>query len=241
MSAFVARAAAVPNVLSSCIEPTLTRRLQQVLPAARAERVRLPDVPAIELYLLNADFSNAALTTEEISAVMNYPAYWAFCWASGQVLARYLLEQPHWVRGRRVLDFGSGSGIAAIAAAKAGAAAVIACDLDPDARLATAINAELNGAAIDLVEDFDHISADVDLILAADVLYDRSNLAWLAHFLQRAPDVLLADSRIKDLQAPGYRWLGQHRSSTCPDLDEFDDFRWVNLYHGQAAGSCEAG
>lgn len=224
----------MPAPLPPAIQPQLTQRLQQVLPAARAEWSRLPDVSEIQLYLLNADFSNAALTAEEISAVLNYPAYWAFCWASGQVLARYLLDQPHWVRGRRVLDFGCGSGIAAIAAAKAGAAHVIACDLDPDARLATALNAQLNGVSIELADDFAQISSPVDLILAADVLYDRGNLAWLSRFLQKAPEVLLADSRINDLEAPGYRWLGQQISSTWPDLDEFDDFRRVNLYRGLA-------
>lgn len=216
------------------IEPRLTQRLQQALSAARAERTQLPDVPEIQLYLLNADFSNAALTADEISAVIKRPAYWAFCWASGQALARYLLDQPQLVAGRRVLDFGSGSGIAAIAAAKAGAAQVIACDLDPDARLATAINAQLNHAELEIVADFDHVAEPIDLILAADVLYDQSNLAWLSRFLHRAPEVLLADSRIKDLQTPGYQKITQQISSTWPDLDEFDDFRHVNLHRGSA-------
>lgn len=214
------------------MHPGLTRRLRQVLPTARVELAALPDVPELQLYLLNADFSNAALTPEEISAVLDYPAYWIFCWASGQVLARHLLDHPHWVRGRCVLDFGCGSGVAAIAAAKAGAARVIACDLDPDARLATATNARLNGVTVELADDFETVDATVDLILAADVLYDRSNLVWLDRFLHKAPQVLLADSRIKDLHAPGYRWLDRRTSTTWPDLDEFDDFRHVNFYLG---------
>jgi predicted nicotinamide N-methyase len=217
---------------SSPAESVLTSRLRTTLRAARAEQCRLPDVPEIQLHLLNNDFSNAALTPEEIRAVLDEPAYWAFCWASGQVLARYLLDHPQWVKGKRILDFGCGSGVAAIAAAKAGAAHVIACDLDPDALRATAYNASLNQVNIELARDFDDIHATLDLILAADVLYDRSNLDWLPRFLQRAPNVLLADSRIKDLSAPGYAWIGQYGSSTWPDLDEFDDFRHVNLYQG---------
>lgn len=215
------------------IEPELTARLQPVLAAARAESTTLPDVPELSLWLLNADFSSAALTRDEMNAVLQYPAYWAFCWASGQVLARWLLDHPEVVAGRTVLDFGSGSGVAGIAAAKAGAARVLACDLDPDALLATRLNAALNAVEVELYADFDHIDTALDLILVADVLYDRANLVWLPRLLARAPQVLVADSRIKDFSAPGYRAIGCQRSSTWPDLDEFDEFREVNLYLGQ--------
>lgn len=224
----------MPNTLLPCAASTLTQRLRLTLHRAAAERHQLPDVPEIELYLLNRDFSNADLTDDEIHAVLDRPAYWAFCWASGQVLARYLLDHPHWVCGKRVLDFGCGSGIAAIAAAKAGAKQVFACDLDPDALLATASNAALNHVSLDLIADYeDLVDSTIDLILAADVLYDRSNLSWLPRFLQRSPSVLLADSRIRNLSAPDYEKIGRYRSSTYPDLDEFDDFRQVNLYRGQ--------
>lgn len=215
------------------IEPELTARLQPVLAAARAESTTLPDVPELSLWLLNADFSSAALTRDEMNAVLQYPAYWAFCWASGQVLARWLLDHPEVVAGRTVLDFGSGSGVAGIAAAKAGAARVLACDLDPDALLATRLNAALNAVEVELYADFDHIDTALDLILVADVLYDRANLVWLPRLLARAPQVLVADSRIKDFSAPGYCAIGCQRSSTWPDLDEFDEFREVNLYLGQ--------
>lgn len=215
------------------IEPELTARLQPVLAAARAESTTLPDVPELSLWLLNADFSSAALTRDEMNAVLQYPAYWAFCWASGQVLARWLLDHPEVVAGRTVLDFGSGSGVAGIAAAKAGAARVLACDLDPDALLATRLNAALNAVEIELYADFDQIDTVLDLILVADVLYDRANLVWLPRLLARAPQVLVADSRIKDFNAPGYCAIGCQRSSTWPDLDEFDEFREVNLYLGQ--------
>lgn len=222
-----------PTAIHRKIQPQLTARLQQVLAAARAESATLPDVPELALWLLNGDFSSAALTREEMSAVLQYPAYWAFCWASGQVLARWLFDHPEAVLGRTVLDFGCGSGVAGIAAAKAGAARVLACDLDPDALLAAQLNAVLNGVEIELYADFDLIDAPLDLILVADVLYDRANLSWLPRLLERAPQVLVADSRIKDFSAPGYRAIGCQRSSTWPDLDEFDEFRDVNLYLGQ--------
>jgi predicted nicotinamide N-methyase len=223
----------MPDSTVPFVEPQLTACLRRVLDSARAEAMALPDVPELELCLLNADFSSAALSREEMAAVLDYPAYWAFCWASGQVLARELLDHPEWVRGGTVLDFGCGSGIAAIAAAKAGAARVIACDLDPDALLATRLNAARNGVMVELADDFTAVTAAIDLILVADVLYDRANLPWLARFLERAPRVLVADSRVKDFSEPGYRHLGHHTSSTWPDLDEFDEFRAVNLYLGE--------
>lgn len=219
---------------SSCATQTLSACLQRVLPNARAELSVLPDVPALSLYLLNADFRSDALTRDEMLAVLNYPAYWAFCWASGQVLARWLLDHRQWLAGKTVLDFGCGSGVAAIAAAKAGAARVIACDLDPDALLATRLNAELNAVELELCADFETVRAPLDIILVADVLYDRANLSWLPRFLERAPHVLVADSRVKNFSADGYRNIGAFTSTTWPDLDEFDEFRSVQLYLGEA-------
>lgn len=214
----------------------MSARLQQVLQAARAERVTLPDAPEIELLLLNSDFSSALLSADEMQAVLNYPAYWAFCWASGQVLARHLLDNAALVQGKTVLDFGCGSGVVAIAAAKAGAARVIACDLDPDALLATECNADLNGVQVELLNDYFACEAVVDVIVAADVLYDRANLIWLPRFLQRAPQVLIADSRVRNFAVPGFQKIAEIAGSTWPDLDEFDEFRAVKLYCGDAAG-----
>ncbi|WP_258868083.1 methyltransferase [Alkalilimnicola ehrlichii] len=222
------------NTYNDTINRELTRSLQSAIPNARAEACRLPDVPEIALYLLNCDYSSAELTPEQTRRIMDYPAYWSFCWASGQVLARYLLDHPGWVNGRHVLDFGCGSGVVAIAAALAGAAQVTACDLDPDALNATAHNAALNKVQLTLCSDFAHVTAPIDLIVVADVLYDAANLGWLSRFLQKAPEVLIADSRVKDFSAPNYAWIDRRRSRTWPDLDEFDEFREVNLYRGRA-------
>lgn len=216
----------------TAITQELTRRLQQALPSARLELQSLPLVPELELLLINADFSNASLTPDETARVLDYPAYWAFCWASGQVVARWLLDRPALVAGRRVLDFGCGSGVAGIAAARAGAAEVIACDIDQDALLAAQANAARNGVELTFADDFDAIAGDIDLLLAADVLYDRANLSWLERFTHRASAVLVGDSRVRDFAFPGYRYLGQMTATTVPDLDEFDEFGRVNLYAG---------
>ncbi len=148
-------------------------------------------------------------------------------------MAQYLLQNRQWVRGKRVLDFGSGSRVVAIAAAMAGAATVYACDIDPDAVLATRCNVQRNQVDVSVFSDFNDIIGEVDLIIVADVLYDRANLPWLSRFLERAPDVLVADSRIKDFSCPGYSLLATMDGTTVPDLDEFDEFKTVRLYHGK--------
>lgn len=213
---------------------TLSSLLQRHLTRARVLPLELDDTGGLSLYLLDPAFPQQDLSEQEINAALNYPAYWAFCWASGQVLAAHLYRQPQWVAGKCVLDFGCGSGVAAIAAARAGAARVIACDLDPDALVATRCNADLNGVVLETCEDFDQCDADIDVIIVADVLYDRANLSWLSRFLERAPTVLVADSRVRDFNYPGYRRLGEWQSCTLPDLDESSEFRRVSIYCGDA-------
>jgi predicted nicotinamide N-methyase len=213
----------------------LTQLLAGYVPGGRAVETELPECKGLKLFLLNADYPQHELTSEQMLGILNYPAYWAFCWASGVVMARYLLENPEWVRGKRVLDFGSGSGVAGIAALKAGAERVLACDIDEDAQVSTRVNASLNEVVMDIRSDFNDIEDDIDIILVADVLYDRENLPWLAQFLERAPRVLVADSRVRNFNFPGYSKLAEYESSTLPDLDEFDEFCHVSLYEGLSA------
>lgn len=213
------------------IEPhSLQQHLQGIIPGARLEQTGLPDCPPIKLWLLNGDYPQGDLEPEQVQQVMDNPLYWVFCWASGQVLADFLLSNPHWVAGKRVLDFGCGSGVVAVAAALAGAAQVIACDIDPMAQAATALNARLNGVALTVAPDFDAVTGPLDLIIVADVLYDRNNFPWLQRFTQRAGRVLVADSRVKDFDVPPYRQIAQRASFTVPDLDESAEFRDVRLY-----------
>jgi predicted nicotinamide N-methyase len=136
------------------------------------------------------------------------PPFWAFPWAGGQALARYVLDNPATVAGRRVLDVASGSGLVAIAAAKVGAASVIAGDIDPNAVAAIKINAAANGARV-TARTFDlaavrAVRADraagavgVDVVLAGDVFYQRELAERALVFLRQAAgsgvDVLLAD------------------------------------------------
>uniref|UniRef100_UPI002B1DB34E class I SAM-dependent methyltransferase n=2 Tax=Pseudomonas TaxID=286 RepID=UPI002B1DB34E len=172
---------------------------------------------------------------DETRRILEEPPYWSFCWASGLALARFLAEQPHWVKGKRVLDFGAGSGVAGIAAAKAGALEVVACDLDPLAIAACKSNADLNDVHLNYSADFFAEADRFDLILVADVLYDRANLPLLDHFLRRGREALVADSRVRDFQHPVYERLGMLHALTLPDLAEPHEFRDVSLYHAVRA------
>jgi predicted nicotinamide N-methyase len=211
----------------------LDQLLKRTLPMGSIVPQRLPGCPQITLGLINADFPVGPLPADVMHAVIAQPAYWAFCWGSGLGLARYLLDHPHWVRGRRVLDLGSGSGVVAVAAALAGAARVVACDNDPDALQATGANATLNRVTLELCDDLAAAGSDHDLLCMADVLYDRGNLPLLRAATARAREVLVADSRIATLPEPGYRLIGQMHARTFPNLGEFDEFATVRLFHGQ--------
>ncbi|WP_312443960.1 MULTISPECIES: class I SAM-dependent methyltransferase [Stutzerimonas] len=185
----------------------------------------------LRLWLIDAANMDRAFSPEETRRILEEPPYWSFCWASGLVLARWLAERPEWVRGKRVLDFGAGSGVAAIAAAKAGAAEVVACDLDPLALAACQANAALNEVELRYSQDFFGEADRYDLIIVADVLYDRANLPLLDHFLSRGREALVADSRVRDFAHPLYRRLDVLDACTWPDLAEPAEFRHVSLYH----------
>lgn len=211
----------------------LTADIRQTLSQARIVPTALPDCGGLQLYLLAGDFPQDALSPAEMHAALHEPAYWIFCWASGLALARRILREPDLVRGKKVLDFGAGSGVVACAAALAGAREVVACDIDPASLQACRANAELNRVPVRLAGDFFALTEDFDLVLAADVLYDKANHGFLDAFLRRAPEALVADSRVKNLQVSPYVLTGEEAAETLPDLNEFDEFRRVRFYRGQ--------
>jgi len=137
-------------------------------------------------------------TEEELAEEGLPPPFWAFAWAGGQALARYVLDRPEIVRGKRVLDFAAGSGLVAIAAMKAGAARAVASDTDPFAASACALNAAGNGVAIEVVEG-DLIGTEVrfDVVLVGDAFYEKpladKLLLWLEGLAARGATVLIGD------------------------------------------------
>ncbi len=208
----------------------LQHALGDLLGDARLSAETLPGTD-LRLWLIDGANMDRAFNPEETRRILEEPPYWCFCWASGLALARWFAERPDWVAGKRVLDFGAGSGVAAIAAAKAGAAEVVACDLDPLALESCRANAALNGVELGYSEDFFAEADRFDLIVVADVLYDRANLPLLDHFLSRGREALVADSRVRDFAHPHYNRLAMLEACTWPDLAEPEEFRHVSLYH----------
>lgn len=172
-------------------------------------RVLAPShVPELSLHLADDAVSLWELTEEQLGELGLPPPFWAFAWAGGQALARYVLDHPEIVRGRRVLDVASGSGLVAIAAMKADAASAVAVDIDAFAAHAAVLNAALNGVNITM-SGADPVGAptDADVILVGDLFYDRDLaprvLAWLIEQQAAGKTVLIGD--------PGRTYLPRDR------------------------------
>ncbi len=160
-----------------------------------------PLVPEIRLHLAEESLPIWRKTEEELGEMGLPPPYWAFAWAGGQALARYILDHPGELAGKRVLDIGAGSGIAAIAAAKVGAREVAAADIDPLAVAAMDLNAAANDVAISATTD-DWLSLDApqgDIILVGDLFYERELAERVMAFIRRkaagGSRVLVGDPR----------------------------------------------
>ncbi|MEQ1943628.1 methyltransferase [Mesorhizobium sp. VNQ89] len=167
-----------------------------------------PHVPEVKLHLADEAHDLWQRTEDELSEIGLPPPFWAFAWAGGQGLARYVLDNPHTVSGKRVLDFATGSGLVAVAAWKSGAGDVTAADIDPFCAAAVRLNTAANGAAAtfdgrDLVG---HV-VDADVLLAGDVFYDRAFadrlIPWFAKLVQSGTDIIVGD--------PGRSYLPRER------------------------------
>lgn len=167
-----------------------------------------PHVPELRLHLATEAHELWLKTEEELEEIGLPPPFWAFAWAGGQGLARYVLDHPESVCGKRVLDFASGSGLVAIAAAKAGAAKVLAADIDPWTETAIRLNAALNDVDIGFTGlDLVGKPVEADVLLAGDVFYDRTFadllVPWFLELTEKGVIVLVGD--------PGRAYLPKER------------------------------
>jgi predicted nicotinamide N-methyase len=183
---------------------------------AQTRLMPAPLAPEISLWLADEATALWEKTEEELGEMGLPPPFWAFAWAGGQALARYILDKPQIVRGRRVLDFASGSGFVAIAAAKAGAAQVEACEIDGFAAAAIALNADANGVAIRVrLEDLVGRDEGWDVVLAGDISYQRDMAEaatdWLAGLHKRGAHVLIGD--------PGRSYLARRKLVAIADYE----------------------
>ncbi|WP_218151408.1 class I SAM-dependent methyltransferase [Brevundimonas viscosa] len=194
--------------------------------AANTRLQPVPHAPEISLHLADEVTPIWRLTEEELGELGLPPPFWAFAWAGGQALARYLLDQPHEVAGRRVLDFAAGSGLVGIAAVKAGAASVLCADIDPFCAAAVAANAAANVVALDFTADdlLDAPPPDVDVICAGDVCYERPMtervLAWLAQANANGARVLIGDPGRTYFPRDGLTFLAEYRVPTTRELED---------------------
>jgi predicted nicotinamide N-methyase len=209
----------------------LIQPLSQLLPGAQLTWQSLTfEQQKIELSLLALTSEGLVLDVRQVGQFWQQLPYWAFAWAAGQGLAQYILANPELVRGKRVLDFGCGSGLVGIAAAKAGARSILCCDTDPLALIASQYNAERNGVDISVTDEWVGDAADVDCLLAADILYDLTSASDLADQCATIPSWLVAETQY---QLPPWSSLvavKQYQVSTLPTLDDFDQDLTVSIY-----------
>ena len=187
-----------------------------------SQLVAPPLVPEIRLHLASEVIPLWRKTEEELAEIGVPPPYWAFAWAGGQALARYLLDNPASVANKRVLDFGSGSGLVAIAAAKAGAAHITAADIDPFAIAAIARNADANNVIVHAVADNVIGTSDrFDLIVVGDMCYERPLAEKLMAWLESAKaDILLGDPGRTYFPKTGLVQLATYSVPTTRELED---------------------
>ena len=178
---------------------------------AQTRPLPVPDIPGIVLQLADDVTQLWQATEREMDAVGLPPPFWAFAWPGGQALARHIGEHPALIRGRSVLDLGSGSGLVAIVAAQQGGNPVVANDVDPIAAVAIAMNARRNDVSL-TIDSADLVGLDHgwDVVLAGDIAYEaemaRRLLGWLEQLADRGADVLIGD--------PGRAYLA-HENLDC--------------------------
>lgn len=203
----------------------LTARTAETFIRANTGLIRPPHVPEIELHLADEAHDLWQRTEEELAEIGLPPPFWAFAWAGGQGLARHILDHPEIVRGKIVLDFASGSGLVAIAAAKAGATNVMACDIDPFCETAIRLNAAANGASI-AFNSSDLVGTDGgwDVILAGDVFYEKPFaerlVPWFAALRTRGADILVGDPGRSYLPKSGLEKLAVYEVPVTRALED---------------------
>lgn len=186
----------------------------------------VPHAPEISLWLADEITPLWRLTEEELGAMGLPPPFWAFAWAGGQALARWLLDHPTEVAGQRVIDLAAGSGLVAVAAMKAGAASVLAADIDPFCAAAVAANARSNSVEIAFTDAnlLDAPPPPVDLICAGDVFYERpmaeAVLAWLKQAQANGTRVIVGDPGRTYFPKSGLTLLAEYTVPTTRELED---------------------
>jgi predicted nicotinamide N-methyase len=206
------------------IEHSLAARRAFILANTRLQAP--PHTPELRLHLADEVTPIWRLTEEELGEMGLPPPFWAFAWAGGQALGRYLIDHPGEVAGKRVIDFATGSGIVAMAAMKAGAAEALATDIDPFCAAAVALNAEANGVSVAFAGAnlLERAPPRADLILAADICYEKpmaeAVMAWLGEARAAGARVLIGDPGRAYFPKSGLVQLAEYRVPTSRELED---------------------
>jgi predicted nicotinamide N-methyase len=201
---------------------------------ANTELLAPPLVPELRLHLASEIMPLWHKTEEELEAAGVPPPFWAFAWAGGQALARYVLDHREIVRGKRVLDFGAGSGLVGIAAMKADGVSVLSTDIDKFAVVAISLNAQANDVAVTATWD-DVIGRDDnwDVILAGDVCYEQPlasrAIGWLSARANAGATVLIGDPGRSYFPKNGLERLETYRVQTTRELED-SEIRETSVY-----------
>lgn len=201
--------------------------------------------PEIRLHLITDECPLWTIGERELAELAIEPPYWGFCWPGGQVLARYLLDHPETMWGRRILDFGAGCGVEAVAAMLCGARSVLASDIDPLALEAMRLNAALNGIEVettsrDLIGD---PLDGFDVILAGDMFYDpafaKRVTEWLTSLAERGLTVLLGDPHRGNLAGTPLEALARFQAPS--DIDLYGKYLQEAIVYGINPRECSQG
>ena len=194
--------------------------------AANTRLQAVPHAPEISLWLADEITPLWRLTEEELGEMGLPPPFWAFAWAGGQALARWLLDHPDQVAGQRVIDLATGSGLVAVAAMKAGAASVLAADIDPFCAAAVAANAKSNDVEIAFTDAnlLDAPPPPADLICAGDVFYEKpmaeAVMIWLKQAQANGTRVIVGDPGRTYFPKSGLTLLAEYTVPTTRELED---------------------
>ena len=206
------------------IDPSLEGRRAFILENTQLQTP--PHTPELQLHLADEITPIWKMTEEALAEIGLPPPFWAFAWAGGQALARYILDSPEVVAGQRVIDFASGSGIVGIAAMRAGAARVLAADIDGFCGAALSLNARANGVSLDFTDAnrLDAPAPQADVILAGDICYEKpmadAVMAWLAEARARGTAVLIGDPGRSYFPRSGLTKLAEYQVATTRELED---------------------
>ncbi|MCO5080544.1 MAG: methyltransferase [Rhizobiaceae bacterium] len=191
-----------------------------------------PHVPEIRLHLADEAHELWERTEEELVEIGLPPPFWAFAWAGGQGLARYVLDHPACVACRRVLDFAAGSGLVGIAAKKSGAASVESADIDPFSQIAMRLNAAANGVVLEpLVADLIDSDMGWDVVLAGDIFYQKDIVdrlvPWFTRLRMRGCEIIVGDPGRAYLPKDRLEQLAEYRVPVTRALEDAEVKRTV--------------